>query len=188
MAKKKTAQKLEQEDFASESGEQNLNEDKTQDEADAKLLQESISTPQPLAAEDKVDPCLVDLAYGQVYHEAAEDADDELDSEEDNDYEEVQPLMVKKTKTDSDQGMQHLLCVFELVAAEKTLSPRESRLKVHLLVHLSTNHPEQNTQITANTHGFVNWANNVAQAGKSKLHSFSQFKTDLVGRAAHPDV
>ena len=105
MAKKKTAQKLEQEDFASESGEQNLNEDKTQDKADAKLLQESISTLQALAAENKLDPDLVDLGYGQVHHEAAEDADDELDSEEDNDYEEIRPLMVKKTKTDSDQGM-----------------------------------------------------------------------------------
>ena len=103
MAKKKTAQKLEQEDFASESGESNLNEDKTQDKADAKLLQESINTLQALA-EDKVDPDLVDLGYSQVHHEAAEDADDELDSEEDNDYEEVRPLMVK-TKTDSDQGM-----------------------------------------------------------------------------------
>ena len=105
MAKKKTAQKLEQEEFASESGDQNLNEDKKQDKADVKLLRENISTLQALAAEDKVGPDLVGLGCGQVDHEAAEDADDELDSEEDNDYEEVRPLMAKKTKTDSDQGM-----------------------------------------------------------------------------------
>ena len=105
MAKKKTAQKLEQEYFASESGEQNLNEDKKQDKADVKLLRESISPLQALAAKDKVGPDLVGLGCGQVDHEAAEDADDELDSEEDNDYEEVRPLMANKTKTDSDQGM-----------------------------------------------------------------------------------
>ena len=99
MAKKKIAQKLEQEDFAPESG-----EDKKQDKTDAKILRESINKFQALA-EDKEDPDLVALGYGQVHHEAAEDADDELDSEEDDDYEEVRPLMVKKTKTDSDQGM-----------------------------------------------------------------------------------
>lgn len=104
MAKKKTAQKLEQEDFASESGEQILNKDKTQDKADAKILRESINTLQALT-KDKLDPDLVALGYSQVHDEAAEDADDELDSEEDNDYEEVRRLMVRKTKTDSDQGM-----------------------------------------------------------------------------------
>ena len=103
MAKKNTAQKLEQEDFASESGEQILNKDKTQDKTDAKILRESINTLQALT-KDKVDPDLVALDYSQVHNEAAEDADDELDSEEDNDYEEVRRLMVKKIKTDSDQG------------------------------------------------------------------------------------
>ena len=104
MAKKKTAQKLEQEDFASESGEQNPNEDRIQDIADAKLLRESIKTLQALA-KDKMDPDLVDLSYSQVHYEAAEDADDELDSEEEDDYQEVRLLMVKKAKTDSDRGM-----------------------------------------------------------------------------------
>ena len=104
MAKKKTARNLEQVDFASESGEQILNKDKTQDKADAKILGKSINTLQALT-KDKVDPDLVALGYSQVHNEAAEDADDELDSEEDNDYEEVRALMVKKTKTDSDQGM-----------------------------------------------------------------------------------
>ena len=98
MGKKKIAQNLEQEDFASEPG-----EDQIQDKTDAKILLKSINTLQALA-EDKVDPDLVALGYGQAHHEPAEDADDELDSEED-DFEEVWPLMVKKTKTDSDQGM-----------------------------------------------------------------------------------
>ena len=104
MAKKKTAQKLGQKNFASVSGEQNLNQNKTQDKADAQLLRKCINTLQAFA-KDKVDPDLADLGHGQVHDEAAEDADNELDSEEDNDYEEVRPLVVKKTKTDSDQGM-----------------------------------------------------------------------------------
>ena len=105
MTKKKTGQMLEHEGSL-ESGEQTLNEDQTQDKADAKLLRESINTLQALG-DGKVDPDLVDLGYDQVHHEAAEDADDELDSEEDNEYKEVRLLMVKKTKTDSDQGMKY---------------------------------------------------------------------------------
>lgn len=104
MAEKKIAQKLGQEEFASGSSKLNLNEDKTQDKADAQLLRESISTLQA-SAKNKVDPDLADLGYVQVHHESAEDADDELDSEEDNEYEGVRPLKVKKIKTAGDQGM-----------------------------------------------------------------------------------
>ena len=67
-----------------------------------------------------------------------------------------------------------LFCVLELIAAEKASSPRESGLKVHLLVALTTNHPKQDTQITTDTrhtHCVVTWENKLAQAGKCKLHS-----------------
>ena len=67
-----------------------------------------------------------------------------------------------------------LFCVLELIAAEKTSSPRESRLKVYLLVALTTNHPKQDTQIatdTRHTHFVVTWENKFAQAGKGRLDS-----------------
>ena len=103
MTKKKITEKLEKQGFASESGE-GLNEDRAQDIADTKLLQDSNSALQTLD-EDSEDLDLMSLGYSQVHHEAAEDADDELDSEDDNCFEEIRPLVVKKTKTDNDQGM-----------------------------------------------------------------------------------
>lgn len=66
--------------------------------------------------------------------------------------------------------------------------PRESRLKVHLLVHLSTKCPEQTTQITAHTQRRVQWEDNPAQTQNSKLDSFPQFGTNLAGQAAHTNL
>ena len=107
MAKKKATKKLEKQDFASELAKQNLTEDKAQEKVDAKLLQDSINALQNLG-KDTVDPGVMDVGYSQLCHEDADDADDELETDDDDDYEEVQPLNIKKTKTgkDSDQGMQ----------------------------------------------------------------------------------
>ena len=192
MAKKKATEKLQKQEAASELGNQNLNEDKAHEKADAKLLQDSIDAVQALD-EDKLDPGLIELGYSQVYNDAAEDADDEFDTGDDDDYLEVRPLNIKKVKTngDSDQGTQSSASGVgvhrrrEKAVAEKTLSPRESRLKVHLLVHLSTNHPNQNAQTIAHSHIHVKGTERLAQAEQCKLHYFSPFKTNLAGQAAH---
>ena len=105
MAKKKAIEKLQKQEAASELKNQNLNEGKAQEKADAKLLQDSIDAVQALD-EEKLDPGLIELGYTQVYNDAAEDADDEFDTGDDDDYVEVRPLNIKKAKTggDSDQG------------------------------------------------------------------------------------
>ena len=102
MAEKQTIEKLEEQDFASEVGKQ----ESSQEIADAKLFQESNNALQE-RDEELLDPDSPD--FEQMYYDVAEEADDELDS--DNDYEEIQPLNIKKTKTgkDVDQGMQFRL-------------------------------------------------------------------------------
>lgn len=105
MAEKLAIEKLEEQDFASEVGKQ----ESSQEIADAKLFQESNNALQELD-EELLDQDSPD--FEQMYYDVAEEADDELDS--DNDYEEIQPLNIKKTKTgkDVDQGMQ-----FQLVSS-----------------------------------------------------------------------
>ena len=84
---------LEEQDFAPKLGQQNLDQDKAENEAAAKSIQ------------DTDGQGFMDLDYEHVYYDAAEDADDEIDTEDD--YEEIQPLNIKKAKTgkDNDQGM-----------------------------------------------------------------------------------
>ena len=84
---------LETKDSAPELGQQNLDQDKAENEAVAKSIQDSDGQG------------LADLDYEHVYYDSAEDADDEIDT--DDDYEEIQPLNIKKAKTgkDNDQGM-----------------------------------------------------------------------------------
>ncbi len=81
---------LEKEDFALKLGQQNLDQDKAENEAAAKSIQDSDGHG------------LMDLDYEHVYYDAAEDADDEIDT--DDDYEEIQPLNIKKAKTGKDNG------------------------------------------------------------------------------------
>lgn len=82
---------LRKQDLASEFRKQKLDKDK----ADAKLLDDSDEG-------DFLDPDCQDM-----YYDAAEDADDEIDSDED--YEEIRPLVIKKAKPGkaSDPGMQY---------------------------------------------------------------------------------
>ena len=84
---------LEKQDFAPELGQQNLDQDKAENKATAKSIQDSDGQG------------LMDSDYEYVCYDAAEDADDEIDT--DDDYEEIQPLYVVKAKTgkDNDQGM-----------------------------------------------------------------------------------
>ena len=100
---KKTITHLEEDDSASNFGKQSLNENQTQGK-DAKLSRDSNSPQEP--DEDRLDPYLMDLDFCQVNDEAAEDADDELDSNDDDDCGGVWPLIVMETKTNDDQGMQ----------------------------------------------------------------------------------
>lgn len=96
MAEKETTGKpglLEEQDIASKLGKQNLDKIKAEEKGDAEFVQ------------DDDDEDFVDLDYGAMYHEAAEDADDEIDM--DDDFEEIPPLNIKKVKTSnvSNPGM-----------------------------------------------------------------------------------
>ena len=107
MAETKASGKLDERDLSAELIKQNLNEDKAQEMAHAGLFHDKRDTTQTLD-EDIVDLDLMDLAYTQAYHDAAEDADDELDTDDEDNYEEVRPLNIKKSQTGNDgvQGMQ----------------------------------------------------------------------------------
>lgn len=120
MAEKNATGKLEKQASASQLGEQNHDPENAVEMADAKLLQESTDALQALE-EAVADTGLMDPGYGQVYHDAAEDADDELGTDEDNDYVEIPPLNIRKVKTgkDGDQGMQHFILGDCLVVAER---------------------------------------------------------------------
>ena len=161
MAKKEAAAKVEKHDFTSELGKQNR-----EIAADTAITQGSTDA---LKATNKG---IVDQDNDYVYYDCAEDADDELDT--DDDFEEIQPLNIKKTKTDEDSDHSMPSCPFALV-----VSPSESRLKVHLLVQLATKHTEQPTQNKRQVHGCVEEADNLAQAQKSKPGSFSQLGMNL---------
>ena len=98
MAEKEATGKLswlEKQDFASKLEKHNLDRDKAEKKVDAKFFQDSDNQG------------LMDPEYEHVYYDAAEDADDEIDT--DDDYKEIRPLKIQKAKTcqDSDQGMQY---------------------------------------------------------------------------------
>ena len=100
MAEKETTGKLgllEKQDVSSTLGKQNLDQNKA-DGAEAKADAEFV--------QDSDDKDFLDLDYGDLYHEAAEDADNEIDT--DDDYEEIRPLNINKVKTSkvSNSGMQ----------------------------------------------------------------------------------
>ena len=105
MAEKEAIGQLEKQNFASELGKQICDQDKAEGKADTKLFQDSINALQALDegfADRECEEC-----NKHAYHESAEDADDEIDT--DDDYEEIiRPLNIKKAKTgkNSDQGMQ----------------------------------------------------------------------------------
>lgn len=89
----------EEQNVSSKLGKQNLDQNKAEAKADAEFVQ------------DSDDKNFLNLGYGDLYHEAAEDADDEIgtdDDYEENDYEEIRPLNIKKVKTSkvSNSGMQ----------------------------------------------------------------------------------
>lgn len=97
MAKKKATEKLgllEEQDAASKLGKQNLDQNK----ADGRAVAEDV--------QDSDDEDFVNLDYGDIDRDTAEDADNEIDT--DDDFEEIRPLNIKKAKTnkDSDPGMQ----------------------------------------------------------------------------------
>lgn len=100
MAEDEATGKLEKSNFASELGEQNPDQDKAGEKADAKLLQKANSEAQA------VDEGFMDTDYAHVCYDSAEDADDEIDT--DDGYEKIRPLNIKKIKNGkaSDQGMQ----------------------------------------------------------------------------------
>lgn len=85
---------LKEQNASSTLGKRNLDQNKAEAKADTEFIQDS---------DDK--NCL-DLDYGDLYHEAAEDADDEIDM--DDFYEEIRPLNIRKVKTSkvSNSGMQ----------------------------------------------------------------------------------
>ena len=98
MAEKEATGKLswlEKQDDASKLDKQNLDREKAEKRADAEFFQ------------DRDNQGLMDPEYEHVYYDSAEDADDEIDT--DDDYEVIRPLNIKKAKTDqdSDQGMQY---------------------------------------------------------------------------------
>ena len=99
MAEKKATAELDKQDFASNPKKGNLsqgNEEGTADaKADAKLVQDDDDAlfEDLLVAEDLLD---TDRKYLDC--EAAEDADDEISSDDD-DYEKILPLSIKKAKT-----------------------------------------------------------------------------------------
>lgn len=100
MAEKGAIEQLEKQDLASELGKQNLGQDRTEEKADAKLAQDSTDALEALEID------LLDRDYEHAYYDSAEDADDEVDT--DDDFEEViHPLNIKKAETGkgSDQGM-----------------------------------------------------------------------------------
>ena len=85
---------LEKQNISSTLGKQNLDQNKAEAKADAEFVQ------------DSDDRNFLDLDYGDLYHAAAEDADDEIDT--DDDYKEIRPLNIKKVKTSkvSNSGRQ----------------------------------------------------------------------------------
>ena len=95
---------------ALEFGKENLDQDMAGEEADRKLLQDSIDALQALS-EGLADQGLMDPDYSQMNHdttEDADDADDEFDTDDD-DFVEILPLNIKKAETGraSDKGMQY---------------------------------------------------------------------------------
>ena len=106
MAEEKAIGDLEMQDSSSKSGEQNIDQTKASEQADTKLLQNSIATLQALT-EDLAEQDLMGPDSSQMYHDTAEDADDEFDTDDD-DFVKILPLNIKKAETgkDSDQGMQ----------------------------------------------------------------------------------
>ena len=100
MAESRAIEKLEMQNFALEFRTQSPDQDKAEKKADAKLFHESTNATQA------VDEGSMDTDYGHVYYESAEDADDEIDTEDD--FEIILPLNIKKVQGGkaSDQGMQ----------------------------------------------------------------------------------
>ena len=97
MAEKEATGKLgllKEQNTSSTLGKQNLDQNKAEAKADAEFVQ------------DSDDRNFLDLDYGDLYHAAAEDADDEIDT--DDDYKEIRPLNIKKVKTSkvSNSGRQ----------------------------------------------------------------------------------
>lgn len=88
---------LKEQDVASKFVKQHLDQEKAEEKADEQFIQDS-------DAEDFM------RDYGYLYHETAEDADDEIDT--DDDFEEILPLNIKKVKTNNvtNPGMQYFLC------------------------------------------------------------------------------
>ena len=86
---------LKEQDLASKLGKQNLDENKAEEKTNEQFVQDS----------DEEEDFMKD--YGYLYHETAEDADDEIDT--DDDFEEIPPLNIKKVKTSNatNPGMQY---------------------------------------------------------------------------------
>ena len=96
MAEKEATRKLgllEEQSISSTLGKHNLDQNKAEAKADAEFVQ------------DIDDKNFLDLDYEDLNHEAAEDADDEIDTDDDYEYEEIRPLNIKKVKRDTS-GMQ----------------------------------------------------------------------------------
>ena len=105
MAEKEATRKLgllEEQNVSSTLGKQNLDQDKAEATAEATAEVKADAE----FVQDSDNKNFLDLDYGDLYHEAAEDADDEIETEDD--YEEIRPLNIRKVKTSkvSNSGMQ----------------------------------------------------------------------------------